>query len=273
MSRSTPQAAGFPVGTANVPVAAPTTVEYALLPDELAESFVYQAAHNDGLSKVLCQNRVRANLGLLMFMVLPPFLAVSLEMGMDDSGWSLLRAACVGAGSWCLVQFLHYLSRLLRQPLHIEAQRRMYRRAGQGGVVCATARPIPARADVAVREPGGTEPRGAGSMGRRERDRRRAGCDVFRSRRFGANGGSETGLRRRRELLGFCPAGAGIQSHRRRNGRTSLNAHFHPRYPRNPRFLSVFQEKWDRGLRGLTRMGGRLSCSLLGLLRVLASSR
>ena len=128
MSRSTPQAAGFPVGTANVPVAAPTTVEYALLPDELAESFVYQAAHNDGLSKVLCQNRVRANLGLLMFMVLPPFLAVSLEMGMDDSGWSLLRAACVGAGSWCLVQFLHYLSRLLRQPLHIEAQRRMYRR-------------------------------------------------------------------------------------------------------------------------------------------------
>lgn len=128
MSRSTPQAVGFPVGTANVLVAAPTTVEYALLPDELAESFAYQAAHNAGLRKVLRQNRVRANLVLLTFMVVPACLAVALEMGMDDSGWSLLRAACIAAGFWSLAVALSYLSNRSRRPGYVEAQRRTFRR-------------------------------------------------------------------------------------------------------------------------------------------------
>jgi hypothetical protein len=126
MTEFSPPQGGFPIGVASIPLAAPTSVEYTLLPDELAESFVYQSAHNPAVRQANQRNLFRGYLTILILMVAPVLIAAMWDPRPQEAQAPPLFAVAVTVGFWCLVVGVSYVSRRSKRPAHMNSTRKMY---------------------------------------------------------------------------------------------------------------------------------------------------
>jgi hypothetical protein len=128
MNQIAPQSAGFPIEGAVVPVAAPTTIEYTLRPDDLAESFVYQAAQHPAIRTAGRRNSFRRQLWLLVYMVAPGWVAALIRSPHGSEPPGALIPVYVAIGLWLVICLANLLPRKPRKTSVADGYRPYYRR-------------------------------------------------------------------------------------------------------------------------------------------------
>lgn len=128
MNHDAPRSAGFPIGSGEVPLPAPTLVKYELGPEELAESFVYQAVHNAAMRNAARRYFLRELLWLLACMVAPAWIAAGYRSPHRSDASGAMVPVYIAIGSWLFICVVGLLARTRRKTAVEDGYRRYYRR-------------------------------------------------------------------------------------------------------------------------------------------------